>query len=195
MTKAGFKKGAQIERWEKALANPEKALKVIGGVIVAESQEAFRESKHGDEAWEDTAPVSVYGIIADFAMGRSAPLQRHIERDKPLIDSGNLSRSVVPKVVSSSAVEVGSNLDYASTHQFGGPIESDTISSDVRTGLWKWLKKQNAELKSQLGWMLNKKFKGEKLEGEVPARPFVAITPQTIEDIREVVGVELMEVD
>ncbi|MCP4794033.1 MAG: hypothetical protein GY882_12000 [Actinomycetia bacterium] len=193
MTRATFKKGAQVERWEKNLANPRAALKQIGALVVAESQRSFRDQQHGKDKWEPRAPVNVYGIISDFAKGGTPPARR-FERRPVLKDTGRLSSSIAFKVLGTSAVEVGSNLPYAGTMQYGGPIESEKISSSVRRALWKWLKPKDKGLKAQLGWLLNKKFRGETLKGEVEARPFVGITKDTVEDIREVVGVEIMEI-
>ena len=193
MTKTTFKKGAKIERWEKALQSPKKALKQIGVLMVAESQDAFKDQKHGREKWEGRAPVNVYGIIADFSKGGKPPARRFQTRPA-LKDTGRLSGSISFKVGGSTTVEVGSNLDYAGTHQFGGKIESQPITKSLRRALWKWLKPKDKSLKKSLGWLLNKKFTGETLKGEVPARPFVGITKSTIADVREVVGVNILEV-
>ena len=59
--------------------------------------------------------------------------------------------------------------------------------------IWAWLKKQGRELKSELGFLLNKKFENKTLVGEVQARPFIGVTQQTIEDVKEAVGVYIME--
>lgn len=193
MTKASFVKGAKIERWGKALENPQRALKQIGVLMVAESQRSFREQKHGKDTWKARSDVNVYGIIADFAKG-STPPARRFERRPALKDTGRLSNSIAFKVNGRASVEVGTNLDYAGVHQFGGTVESETITKSVQRALNTWLKPKDKGLKSRLGFLLNKKYTGETLKGEVPARPFVGITKDTIEDVREVVGVEIMEV-
>jgi phage gpG-like protein len=193
MTRATFKKGAKVGRWEKALENPQRALKQIGALMVAESQKSFRDQQHGEDKWEPRAPVNAYGIIADFSKGGTPPARR-FESTPALKDTGRLSGSIAFKVNGRSSVSVGSNLPYAGTMQHGGAIESEKISSSVRRALWKWLKDEDKDLKASLGWLLNKKFKNKTLKGETPARPFVGITKNTIEDVREVVGVEIMEV-
>lgn len=193
MTRATFKKGAKIERWERALENPSGALKQIGAVIVAESQRSFREQQHGQDKWVPRAPVNVYGILADFTKG-SKPPARRFERRPALRDSGRLANSIAFRLDGRMTVTIGTNLDYAPVLHFGGPIESEPVTGPVRRALWKWLKPKGSELKAQLGWLLNKKFKGETLKGEVPARPFVGITKSTIEDVRELIGVEIMEI-
>lgn len=192
MSKVNFKKGAKLERWEKALQNPQKALKQIGVLMVAESQASFRDQRFGRKKWKGRAPVNVFGIIADFSKGSTPPARRFQTRPA-LKDTGRLSGSISYKV-SGLAVEVGTNLDYAGVHQFGGQVESEKITKSVQQALSKWLKPKDKGLKESLGWILNKKFTGETIKGQVPARPFVGISKQTIEDVREVVGVEILEV-
>jgi len=194
MTKATFKKGAKIERWESNLDDPRVALKQVGVLMVAESQRSFRDQKHGRDKWEPRAPVNVYGIIADFAKG-SKPPARRFENSKTLRDTGRLSASIAFRVLGRKAVEVGSNLEYAAVLHHGGKIESETITPEVQKSLGKWLKtKKGVGFKDQLGWLLNKKFTDTKLTGEVPARPFVGITKQTINDVLATVKVAIMEV-
>ena len=194
MAKANFQKGAKVERWEKAIDNPSGALTQIGALMVAESQRAFREQKHGKKKWAARAPVNVYGIIADFTKG-STPPRRRFETRQALHDTGRLaSPAGVVFKVSGKFVEVGTNLDYAHVHNFGGPIESQPITKVVQEALNKWLKPKDEGLKKSLGWLLNKKYTGETLTGEVSARRFVGITKSTIEDVREAIGVEIMEV-
>lgn len=192
MTRATFKKGAKLERWERNLANPRKALAQIGVLMVAESQLAFREQQHGRDKWDARAVPNVYGIIEDFHAGRKSPPARRFERRPALRDTGRLVGSIAYKVFGRSTVEVGSNLEYAGVLQEGGPIKSKPIKP-IRELLWKWLKKQNKSRKAELGWLFARKF-DDGLEGEVAARPFVGITKKTIEDVREVTGLEIMEV-
>lgn len=192
MTRSTFDPGAKMERWSKALDHPRGALKQIGAIIVAESQNAFREQKHGRDKWDARASVNVYGIVADFAKGGTPPARR-FERRPVLRDTGRLGNSLAFQVRGTRVVEAGTNLDYATVHQYGGPIESETITRSMQRALWRWLKPKDKGIKASLGFLLNRKFTGERLKGEVPARPFVGITKDTREDVREVVGVEIME--
>lgn len=188
-----FRRGAKIERWERNLRRPVAALKQIGVIMVAESVEAFDRQGLGDEKWEPRAPINVYGILADFAAGKKAPPARRFQRTPVLRDTGRLASSIDYQVLNNMTVEVGSSLDYASVHQYGGDIESVPITAAVRIALWAWLRGAGREYKAELGWLLNKKFIDQTLKGEVPARPFVGITKQTIEDVAVVVGVKLFE--
>lgn len=193
MTRATFRKGAKLERMEGKAANPSGALKQVGAIIAAESRKSFREQRHGRDAWEQRSVPNVYGIVADFAKG-STPPARRFESRPALRDTGALSRSIAFRVTGGRSVVIGSNLPYAGTHQYGGTTESETITATVQKALWKWLKPKDKGMKAQLGFLLNKKFRGERLSGEVPARPFVGITDTARADIREVVGSEILEV-
>ena len=194
MTRATFEKGAKLERWERNFQNPRNALKQIGALMVAESREAFREQKHGRDRWKPRSDVNVFGIIKDFAGGATAPPARRFERRPALSDTGRLKQSIAFKVFGRSVVEVGTNLPYAKVHQEGGAVKSEKITKGVQEALWKWLKKKDKTLKRRLGFLLNKKFRGKFLEGEVPKRPFVGITKQTRADVLEVVGLRILEV-
>lgn len=193
MARAQFEPGGKVQRIEAKLDNPTAALKQIGALMVSESQQAFKAQKFGKDSWEARAPINVYGIIADFAEGKKKPPDRRFERRPALRDTGRLAASIAFQVISDDTVEVGTNLEYASVHQAGGRIESKKITPSVRKALWAWLKKQGRELKSELGFLLNKKFENKTLVGEVQARPFIGVTQQTIEDVKEAVGVYIME--
>jgi phage gpG-like protein len=193
MARAQFEPGGKVQRIEANLDRPNAALKQIGALMVSESQQAFKAQKFGKDSWEARAPINVYGIIADFAEGKKKPPDRRFERRPALRDTGRLAASIAFQVISDDTVEVGTNLEYASVHQAGGRIESKKITPAVRKALWAWLKKQGRELKSELGFLLNKKFENKTLVGEVQARPFIGVTQQTIEDVKEAVGVYIME--
>jgi len=187
-----FKPGAKVERIEKNLDDPARALKQIGVLMVAESQAAFKAQGHGTKKWEPRAPVNLFGIIADFHAGRRKPPARRFETRPALRDTGRLAKSIAYEV-RGDTVEVGTNLDYAAVHQTGGEVESQPLTGTVRRALWRWLKKQDTELKRRLGWVLNKKFRDKKLTTEVPARPFIGVTPTLRRAVDRIVGVEIME--
>jgi phage gpG-like protein len=188
-----FKPGAKIARWERNLENPSAALKAIGALMVAESQGAFKAQRFGGDVWRARGPVNVFGIIADFHAGKRAPAQRRFQTRPALQDTGRLRMSIAFQV-SGDTVAVGSNLPYAAVHQEGGKSTSAPITEKVQQALWRWLKKQGSDLKAKLGFLLNKKYTGQTLEMTVPKRPFVGITRQTLRDVKEAVGVHIMEV-
>lgn len=189
----GYKKGAKIARFERALQNPVRALKQIGALAVSESQAAFRAQRLGRDTWKPRAEVNRFGIIADFHAGKSEPPSRRFQTRPALRDTGRLASSIAFRVDHDSVV-IGSNLPYASVHHTGGEVESMPITEDVQSRLADWLKGQNSERRKQLGHLLNKNLTGTTLKMEVPERPIVALTDQLIADVREVVGVEIFEV-
>lgn len=191
--KATFRKGAKLRNVDKGLQHPQKALRVIGMLMVAESQTAFKQQKLGKKKWSARATPNVYGIISDFAQGRAKPPGRRFESRPVLQDTGRLASSISYRVTS-NAVEVGTTLDYSSVLQFGGKIESKTITSSMQKAMQKWLKRQSAGLRKQLGWLLNRKFTNTRLTGQVEARPFIGITNQTRLYVKQAVGVEIMRV-
>ena len=193
MARAEFDRGAKIRRWETRLGKPTAALKQIGAMMTAESQRSFRMQRFGRKAWKARGEVNLFGIIADFAAGKRAPPQRRFQRRPALRDTGRLAASISWRLVGTEIVEVGSNLDYAAVHQFGGEVESEPITERVQKALWKWLKGRGSAYKSKLGWLLNRKFRDQKLTMEVPERPFVGITKTTIRDVKQIVGVAIME--
>jgi len=188
-------KGAKIERIERQLDNPTRALKQIGAMMVAESQAAFRDQRFGGVGWPARKAPNVMGIIADFYEGKPAPPARRFEERPALRDTGRLAASIASRIVSSDTVEVGTNLPYAAALHFGGEVESKPINSAVRSALWNWLKGPGSRWKKRLGWLLNKKFAGRTLKTTVPARPFVGVTSQTMADISEAVGVRICEAE
>ena len=196
MARATFKRGAKVARWERKLDNPTAALKQIGALMVSESQDAFRRQRFGKTAWKPRAVPNVFGILADFHKGSKEPPKRRFEARDALVDTGRLSgpTGIAFKLRGTKIVEVGSNLPYSGVHQEGGRVESVPITEAVQDRLWKWLKNKGRGWKDDLGWLLNKKFTDTTLKGKVPARPMVGITKQTIRDVKEAVGVAIMEV-
>lgn len=193
MARVRFEKGAKVKRIERAVSNPTGALKQIGALLVSQGQRAFRMQRLGREAWKPRGVPNVFGIIADFHAGKRAPPARRFQKRPALRDTGRLASSLAFRLVGKDTVEAGSNLPYAAVHQAGGRVESETITEKVQRLLWSWLKGRGSEWKAKLGFLLNKKFRDKKLEGEVPARPFIGITETLRRDIREVVGVEIFE--
>lgn len=194
MPRVTFKKGGKITRIEKNLKSLRTALTQVGVIMVAESQKAFRDQSFGGKKWPARAVPNVYGIIADFAAGKKKPPDRRFEKRPALMDTGALARSIAFRLSGANAVIVGTQLKYASAHQYGGKIESEKLTPPVRKALWAWLKRQSKDLKQKLGWLLNKKLKGKSLKGTVQARPFIGVTAATRRTVKKLVGVTIMEV-
>jgi len=193
MVKKDFDQGAKMRRWKTNLANPEKALKQIGIMMVAESRGAFKKQRFGSERWSARAVPNVYGVIEDLWSGKKSPVKRRFD-DRPVLrDTGLLMRSIT-YAVSGDTVTVGTVVHYADVLHDGGPIKSRTINAQVRRLLYKWLRGRGRDWVGELGFLLNKKFKDTELEGEVEARPFVGITKRTLTNAQKLVGTRIMEV-
>lgn len=193
MTTTTFEKGDKARRIEKRLSDPVAVLKGIGAVMVSESQRAFREQKFGATTWRARGSVNTMGIIADFHAGRRKPPARRFETRPALRDTGALGRSIAAKV-SGNAVTVGSNLAYSGVHQSGGAVESKPITADVQSRMRSWLRSQPEGIVKSLRFLTRPEMEGQRLQGRVPARPFVGITKWTRRAIRKTIGVELLEV-
>ena len=193
MAAKDFDEGAKMRRWKTNLANPQRALKQIGIMMVAESRGAFKLQRFGSARWIPRAVPNVYGIIEDFSIGRRTPKKRRFEDTPVLRDTGLLMRSIT-YAVSGNTVTVGSTVSYADVMHGGGPIKSKTITEMVRKLLAKWLRGRGRKWEKDLGWLLNEKFIGTELEGTVEARPFVGITKRTLVNAQKLVGTRIMEV-
>ena len=190
-----FDPGDKVRRWQVNLKNPAKALKQVGALMVSESQKAFTDQRFGQEQWEPRSPINVFGILADFHAGKKTPPARRFESRPALKDTGRLGNSIAFQV-SGDTVTVGSNLPYAGVHHTGGEVESVPLSEQVQHALGEWLLKIDDDtIFNRLAPLINKRRRGDTLKMQVPERRLVGITKQTIADIKEVVGVEIMEVD
>jgi phage gpG-like protein len=191
-----FNEGDKIRRWKTNLENPEPALKGIGAMMVSESQRAFTEQKFGEDEWRPRAVPNIAGIISDFHAGKREPPKRRFEDRPALVDTGALKgpAGIVFKVMG-NVVVVGSNRPGVGTLHKGGKVESLPITASVQELLGKWLAGKGSKWADKLGFLLNEKWTGKTRKMKVPKRPIVGLTEQTIEDIREIIGVEVFEVE
>lgn len=193
-----FDPGDKVRRWKVNLENPTAALKQVGALMVSESQRAFKDQRFGEEPWAPRSPINVFGILADFHAGKKTPPPRRFEPRPALIDKGSAGGliSSIAFDVSGDTVTVGSKLPYAGVHHTGGEVESVPLSEQVQRALGEWLLKVSDDrIFDRLAPLINKRRRGDTLKMRVPERRLVGITKQTIADIKEVVGVEIMEVD
>lgn len=211
-----YDRGDKMRRWEDRLTNPSKALEVVGRVLVKASRDAFTDQRFDGTVWRERRVPNVFGIIADLSEGKTPPARR-FDPGPALRDTGRLSGpgGITYRIVSADTVQVGRapDLDYADVHHYGGRVESKTITAEVQERLAKWLDgvaspfvrqaagfrptertRREDKIRASLAWLLNKKFTGKKLEGKVPARPFVGVTRQSFNDVAELIGTNIFEV-
>lgn len=194
MTQDYFDEGDRVRRWIRDLDKPERALKQIGFLMVAESQAAFKRQTFGRKKWDARAPINVYGLIADFSLPRTPPGRRFDNRPA-LKDTGRLSSTIDYDFLGAKEITVGSNLDYSGVLNFGGPIESKPITEAVQSRIARWLKTQSKIIRAKLSWLTFPSMTGKTLKGEVQPRPFVGLTDQTVDDIIDVLGSDLFGED
>ena len=191
-TSGGFDKGGKMRRLEEELIRPDAPLKQVGAMLTARAQLSFKEQKLGEHQWAARKVPNVFGIVADFAAGKQPPARR-FEARPALIDKGatGLRGSITWRPLPPDAVEVGTVLPYAKTQQEGGDVQSARITSDMQKRIGEWLRRKGKDWRAELGWLCNKKFTGKTLKGKVPPRPFVGITPEDVQDVAEIVGVNI----
>jgi phage virion morphogenesis protein len=114
--------GVRIEGHDEALAtlreisgrvsNPRELFDNIGKYLVSSTRRRFETGVGADGSpWPPSLRVLAHG-------------------GKTLVDSARLMQSVT-FLAADNAVEVGSNVDYAAIHQFGGDIKQSARSQDL----------------------------------------------------------------
>jgi len=103
---------AKLGQAEAALENPLGMYERIGDAMVESTRQRFDEGTGPDGSpW----PIS---------------FRAQFEGGKTLIDSAALQRSIT-HIASADQVEVGTNMEYAATHQFGAEIDHEAINADT----------------------------------------------------------------
>ena len=194
MTRVLVDEGERIRKWKKILSDSTSILRAIGLILISASQRAFKSQRYGRAIWKRRKKPNIFGIIADFYTGRKKPPLRRFRTRPTLIDTGRLSMSFSYRIIGKNIVEEGTKVPYASLHQFGLKSKSKPINERVRKNLNAWLKRQDKEMRNQLGWLLNKKFKGKQLEIKLPKRPFVGLYPSLEREIVNTVEVNIKEI-
>lgn len=103
---------------------PEEVKKGIAEGILARTHRRFEESRAPDGApWPPLSPATLAKEVRPRDRlkrgGISAAAQRRMALRKPLVVTARLKNSIAWKVVG-NRIYVGTNLEYARIHQFGG---------------------------------------------------------------------------
>jgi len=208
-----IRSGDELRAFNERTRDLTPALKAIGALLESVSQHAFQEQKLGEYVWEGRYPsqedpfISLAGALSDFDSGATRPKERRFQRTPVLKDTGNLMGSIASKVSGNDLVEVGSAVEYASLHNFGG-FSSQPITKQAKTKIAKWISKKKPR-KPKAGAKPKtpkEQSKGEKYalkmmpmlgldvwETEVVQRPFLGITDQAENDIAETLEIFLTE--
>jgi phage virion morphogenesis protein len=132
---------AELSAIAARLKNPQPMYDEIGSYLVVKTQNRFDTgTAPGGSKWPASLRAKNFG-------------------GKTLVDSARLYQSITHNA-SANGVEVGSNVEYAAIHQFGG-----TIYAKTEKGLnWRYNKSG-----------ANKPSWARKMSVTIPARPFLGI--------------------
>ena len=162
----------------------------IGRFLQERSRERFSEQSFDGDQWPARSVPNIAGIIRDLSRGRR-PTQlpkRRFEGRPALVDTGSLKKSIGYSVSDdATVVTVGSPLEYARKMQEGGEVRIPT-PVDIQQGLRRVASgPQVKELDdpSAAARRLIAASRKDEYESEVPARPFIALDEQDIDDIME----------
>lgn len=101
--------------------------------------------------------------------------------------SGDLLRRIVTKVTSDSA-QVGTSIEYATTHQYGAKkgsfgTKTVTVKSHVKKINGKKVPVKSHQKKQQMPW------------ADIPARPFLVVQEEDLSQIGDMIMNRLMALD
>jgi phage gpG-like protein len=101
--------------------------------------------------------------------------------------SGRLFNSIVTKVTKDSA-QVGTNLEYARTHQYGAKrgslgTKTVTVKSHTKTINGKKVTVKSHQKRQQIPW------------GDIPARPFLVVQEEDLSQIGDMIMNRIMQLD
>lgn len=138
---------ATLEQLRRLVDDPEPILDAMGLVAVSVSRNAFAEQSWDGKAWARRYPwqsapkLNVAGALADFAEGRSAPLNRRFQDSPAGIDRGSLRDSLSHEVDAGARepwVEVGSVLPYATVQNRGGE-STQPVTDQAKRKIAAWI--------------------------------------------------------
>lgn len=147
-------------------------MREIGAGVVADAQLRFKDSKDPYGAqWQRLKASTIAGRRKGPGAGQA----------KPLLDTGRLRNSVTYRLDGPSAVVVGTNVDYAAVHQFGGTINFAARSVKVRLRQIVVKRADGTSYKATRFAKASHKRASEKWgtnasgwQVKIPARPFIA---------------------
>jgi len=163
-----------LQRLIDAGGNPRPALLEIGEELVDSTKARFNPGTGPDGVpWARNSEETI----------------RSKGRDKPLVHLGTLMEQIHYQLSGDDTLEVGSSMEYAAIHQFGGQINKAAQSRLVRH-------RTNAKgdlLKSKKGLLIFAKDSHKRAVGrwfeqsahtiDIPARPFIGVSAEDEEKI------------
>ena len=176
------------------LENPMAAMEAVGAVLIAAAQKAFEDQQFGSFKWpaqyeSGKAPwIHIAGAADDLRTGERIKGSRFGPVD-PLKDSGDLWRSIDYKKVARDEVVVGTSVPYAQFHQWGSKEKGPSVqpvTSSMRRRLSREYADADDEKKKAIGKLWHW-FRKDSIETHVRQRPFLGITDEIEDQIRQTV--------
>lgn len=166
------------------LKTPEKTLQRIGAMMTNKSQKAFKDQGRPEGTWAERGVPNIAGILSDLERGSGIP-DRRFESRPALIDTRRLENSISWQIISRTAVEIGTNLEYAPKLHEGGK-QVIPVTETMKEGLADLMQSHPEHKSTWQGLM-----EVDQVEFDIPARPIVEILPEDVEDIREIIAMEV----
>lgn len=187
---AELDEGTRLKALDDRIKKQRAVLDKIGFMVSQDSRKNFRRGGFGEKPWEPRSVPNVPGILSDLQAG-SKPKERRWKPGTTLVDTGALRDSISYRVISDDTVEIGTSLDYASLHQFGGETtiqitnEMKRLLAEYFRGLSKQLRRERREI----GWL----FQRDSQTFQIPQRKFLGVTPQMRKKVNELVAKTIAE--
>ncbi len=147
-----------VFKLQRVLQNPQRVMKQVGFVVLADAQKAFKEQRLGEFKWPQRYPrqskpfINIAGVVGDFLAGRKNPPARRFDPRPANIDTGMTLRSLTPGravTVQGYVVTVGTTVPQAPKLQWGG-ISKQRITQKVKDSLGDWFRRERAAFKRVL---------------------------------------------
>lgn len=154
ITLEGLDKKALLKIY-RVLQQPQRVLKQIGAVVLADAQRAFKDQGLGELKWPARYPkqqppfVNIAGVVSDFLSGRKKPPARRFDSRPANIDTAQTLRGLTPaRAVTTSGyvVTVRSATPQSFRMQNGG-TSRQPVTQAVKDSLNEWMKQERRAFK------------------------------------------------
>lgn len=164
-----------LGRIDAILENPAAMYKDMGEYLVQTTQQRFRTSTAPDGSkWQANSQGTYLSILGTKDTKKDGTLSKkginRIQSKRPLVASGTLMDQIHYQV-SGDLLLVGSNMEYAATHQFGATIKPKN--------------------KKMLSWKIGNVSVFAK-QVKIPARPFLGISIADEAELQNIVSDHLL---
>lgn len=190
-----------LSRLRRRVKSPRAIMEKAGALLVAQGRRAFREQRLGDVVWPERYPrqkdpfINIAPVVRNAGAGQK-PRTDDFRRSPALVGhNGELRDRLAYRVTADNAVEAGHPEPWSGMFQWGG-VGRIPITERTRETLWTWLfgdsegaggralRGDKKEYASKLAFV----WRRDELVQAAYPRPFLGITDQLVEDIREAIA-------